>query len=92
MDYFSKNTMQIGPCAKSITKETELNDIYARRKLINIEKLVYPLRDTKKDLVNRQKYKTLMSKTTRAIDSTESLDQNLSILGRKNTSFRERDL
>ena len=91
MDYFSKNTMQIGPCAKSITKQAEINDMYARRRLINIEKIVYPLRDTKKDVVNRQKYKTLMSKTTRAIDITESVDQNLSILGRKNQSFGEKN-
>ena len=65
--------------------------MYARRRLINIEKIVYPLRDTKKDVVNRQKYKTLMSKTTRAIDITESVDQNLSILGRKNQSFGEKN-
>ncbi len=57
--------MQIGPCAKAIARETELTDIYARRKLINIEKLVYPLRETKKELMNKHKYRTLMSKTTR---------------------------
>jgi len=44
IEYLTKNTIQIGPCATSIAKETELNDIYSSRKLINIERLVYPLR------------------------------------------------
>jgi len=73
MDYFFKNTIQIGPCAKIIQKEHELSDGYCRRKLINIEKLAFPLRDNKKEMTGRYKYKTLMNKTSR-IEGREERD------------------
>lgn len=62
MDYFFKNTIQIGPCVKAIAKD-DLHDLYAHRKLINIEKLAFPLREARRDLTARHKYKTLASRT-----------------------------
>ena len=40
VDYFFKNTIQIGPRIKGLVKD-DLNDIYAHRKLINIEKFTF---------------------------------------------------
>ena len=68
MDYFYKNTIQIGPCVKTIPRD-DLNDLYAHRKLINIEKLAFPLRDARRDLTTRHKYKTLASRTNLPDDS-----------------------
>jgi hypothetical protein len=68
VDYFYKNTIQIGPCVKAIARD-DLNDIYAHRKLINIEKLAFPLREACRDLTTRHKYKTLASRTHDASDS-----------------------
>lgn len=48
-----------------MAKDNELNDLYAQRKLINIEKLAFPLREVKRDLTARYKYKTLMNRTSR---------------------------
>jgi hypothetical protein len=47
---------------KAVARD-ELNDLYAHRRLINIEKLAFPLRDTRRDLTSRHKYKTLASRT-----------------------------
>ena len=68
VEYFYKNTIQIGPCIKAIARD-ELHDMSAHRKLINIEKLAYPLREARRDLTTRHKYKTLASRTNDSIDS-----------------------
>lgn len=68
VDYFFKNTIQIGPCVKGLAKD-DLNDIYAHRKLINIEKMAFPLREARRDLTTRHKYKTLASRTHDTSDS-----------------------
>jgi len=68
VDYFYKNTIQIGPCVKAIARD-DLNDLYAHRKLINIEKLAFPLREARRDLTTRHKYKTLAGRTNDSIES-----------------------
>ncbi len=62
--------MNIGPCLKAMAVEDEITDIYARRKMINIQKLTYPFRESKKD-TSKMKYRTLMNKTTRNINKME---------------------
>ena len=68
VDYFYKNTIQIGPCVKAIARD-DLNDLYAHRKLINIEKLAFPLREARRDLTTRHKYKSLAGRTNDSIES-----------------------
>ena len=72
--------MHVGPCVKSLAVEDQLTDIYARRKMINIEKLTYPYRENKKESSSKIKYRTLMNKTTR--NNSKSEYDNLN---RKNT-------
>lgn len=60
--------------------------MYARRKLINIEKLTFPYRSSKRDIGTRQKYSTLMNKTSR----TTSYGNSASIKEHKNRSFLDK--
>lgn len=47
-DIFCKETIMITPYAQSVPTDTYLNDMYARRRLINIEKLTFPYRTPKR--------------------------------------------
>lgn len=63
-EHFVKNTMQIIPYMRQITpKDEEMNDLYIQRRYYNMEKLAFPLKDIKKELSSRHKYRTLMHKT-----------------------------
>jgi hypothetical protein len=66
--------MQIGPCAGTLAAESQLSDLYARRKLIHIEKLTFPYRSVHRD-TTRHKYRTLMNKTCRVQGQEEGPQQ-----------------
>ncbi len=69
--------------------------MYAQRKLINIEKLAFPLRETKRDLTSRSKYKTIANRTSRAEYREElgivTSKINRSIAGEGDNEGREKE-
>jgi len=65
MDDFFKNTLQIGPYAKSILKGKEVDENVAQRKLINIEKVAFPLRQTRMDRLRNKTSYSRVNQTTR---------------------------
>ena len=68
----------ITPYIQSINTENYLNDMYARRKLINIQKLAFPYREIKRQTSNKNKYRAIMNKTSRTFtkEDTEDINQN----------------
>lgn len=65
MDDFFKNTLQIGPYAKSILKGKEVDENVAQRRLINIEKVAFPLRQTRMDRLRNKTSYSRVNQTTR---------------------------
>lgn len=65
MEDFFKNTLQIGPYAKSLLKGKEVDDTIMQRKLINIEKVAFPLRQTRMDRMRNKTSYSRINQTTR---------------------------
>jgi len=75
VDDFFKNTLQIGPYAKGILKGKEVDENIIKSKLISIEKVPIPIRQTKFDWIRNKTSYSRVNQTTR-VEMNSTFNKN----------------